>query len=660
MIAIKQTLKGLINNHYISLCILISFLLNFSIECAARMSVIGGMLYVLKHPFYFLYNIILLLLMYTVALFFKKRIFSISIVSVWWIIACVVNSVLIHFRHTPFIAADFFVIKSALDVMHLYISKFQMVLIVIFTIVAVTFLTIMLIREKPKRPDYKKLSLVLSIILIASLLPVDFITDAKDRSPKANLTEEAYHYGFVCCFLNSIFNSGIDKPDEYSEKSIDSIISNFDLKSIHDPKNVKTPNIVVIQLESFVDPYLFKTAEYNKDPIPNFRKLKNEYSSGKLGVSVFGGGTANTEFEVLTGMSTNFFGIGEYPYETVLHEKAVESVCYDLKELDYTAHAIHNHTGTFYDRYLVYKNLGFDTFTPIEHMNDLNFNKLGWAKSDVFTKYILDSLNSTEGSDFVFAATVQGHGKYPVIANADYEIELINGSNHIMNMKGELEFYINELHNEDAWLGEMISKLSEYPEPVMAIIYGDHMPSLDSPNEVLNEDDIYSTEYVIWTNYETEIVNKRLETYSLIPHALSYHNINNGVLTKLHQMGMSSGEIYSDELHKIQYDMLYGEMYSYEKLKISPNQPTDLKMGINEIVIDDIQINSSKAYIFGKNFTPYSIVYVDDQATETDFIDENTLKIRSRECKNFEKITVCQRSTNLIILGQTKPYYNKN
>ena len=150
MIAIKLTLKSLINNHYILLCAIVSFLLNFSIECAARMSVIGGMLYLLKHPFYFLYNIILLLLIFIIALFFKRRIFSISIVSLWWIIACVVNSVLIHYRHTPFIAADFFVIKSAFNVMHLYVSKFQMVLITIFTIVSITSLTIMLIKERPK------------------------------------------------------------------------------------------------------------------------------------------------------------------------------------------------------------------------------------------------------------------------------------------------------------------------------------------------------------------------------------------------------------------------------------------------------------------------------------------------------------------------------
>jgi phosphoglycerol transferase MdoB-like AlkP superfamily enzyme len=646
---IKEKLKIIINEHYILLCVVLSFVLNFAIESAARLSFLGGILYTLKHPFYFLYNTLLLLFTYLIALFFKKRIFSISLVTVWWIIACITNAVLINYRHTPFSAADFMLIKSALNVMHVYISNAQLALIIISSIIVVLTLILILKYEKLKTPDYRKISVLLSISIILSLLPTGFITAEKDRSPKANLTEEAHHYGFVCCFFNSIFNNGIKKPDEYSENSIYSIIDSINTNQ--DQKT--TPNIVVIQLESFVDPYLIKTSEYNKDPIPNFRKLKNEHSSGKLGVSVYGGGTANTEFEVLTSMSLNFFGIGEYPFETILHNRTVESLCYNLDELGYTSHAIHNHTGTFYDRYLVYKNLGFDTFTPIEYMNNVTLNALGWAKSDVLTDYILDSMNSTKGQDFVFTVTVQGHGKYPEKKNPNYEYKLTNGSDIVMGMKGQLDYYINELHEEDVWLGEMITALREYPEPVIAVIYGDHMPSLNSPEDVLNPEDIYSTEYVIWTNYESEKIDRNLETYNLIPYALSHLNINNGILTKLHQYGLQSGKIYSDDLHKIQYDMLYGEKFVYNQSENFPHLPTDMKLGIYDIIIEDVQNNK----VIGKNFTPYSVVNIDGNDVETTFIDENTLKFDSRE---FSIMTVRQKSENSIILSESQPYYNNN
>ena len=57
-----------------------------------------------------------------------------------------------------------------------------------------------------------------------------------------------------------------------------------------------------MQLETFIDPYELNFLSYSEDPIPNFHKLMENYTSGYLTVPVVGAGTANTEFEVLTGM----------------------------------------------------------------------------------------------------------------------------------------------------------------------------------------------------------------------------------------------------------------------------------------------------------------------------------------------------------------------
>ena len=76
------------------------------------------------------------------------------------------------------------------------------------------------------------------------------------------------------------------------------------------------PNIMFVQLESFFDPTEVEWLRFSEDPIPNLRKLFDEYSSGYFKVPSVGAGTANTEFEVLTGMSMRFFGPGEYPYKT--------------------------------------------------------------------------------------------------------------------------------------------------------------------------------------------------------------------------------------------------------------------------------------------------------------------------------------------------------
>ena len=137
------------------------------------------------------------------------------------------------------------------------------------------------------------------------------------------------------------------------------------------------PNIIVVQLESFFDVERVNYLECSEDPIPNFRRLCQEYSSGLYTVPTVGAGTANTEFETLTGMSVRFFGPGEYPFKGILKDTVCESVAFDLKSLGYSAYAIHNNEANFYSRRKVYQNLGFDVFTSEEYMNtqeDVNNN----------------------------------------------------------------------------------------------------------------------------------------------------------------------------------------------------------------------------------------------------------------------------------------------
>ena len=86
------------------------------------------------------------------------------------------------------------------------------------------------------------------------------------------------------------------------------------------------PNIIFLQLESFFDPETVEYLNLSEDPIPTFRQLMKDYSSGWYRVPVVGAGTANTEFETITGMSLRYFGPGEYPYKSILQEETCESL----------------------------------------------------------------------------------------------------------------------------------------------------------------------------------------------------------------------------------------------------------------------------------------------------------------------------------------------
>ena len=164
--------------------------------------------------------------------------------------------------------------------------------------------------------------------------------------------------------------------------------------------STERPNIIFLQLESFIDPNIVNNVKLSEDPIPYYRSLTKKYSTGKLTVPAVGAGTANTEFETMTGMSVHFFGPGEYPYNSVLLKKNCESIPYDLRELGYSTHAIHNHRAAFYHRNEVLGGLGFETFTSIEYMNNVTRTPKGWARDNVLTENIMDALNSTENEDY--------------------------------------------------------------------------------------------------------------------------------------------------------------------------------------------------------------------------------------------------------------------
>lgn len=99
-------------------------------------------------------------------------------------------------------------------------------------------------------------------------------------------------------------------------------------------EKVKKPNIIFVQLESHFDITQVKGVKFNKDPLPNFHKYMKGYSSGQLSMPSYGAGTANSEFELITGMNLDHFGAAEYPYKTVLQNTTTESMATVLKNYD--------------------------------------------------------------------------------------------------------------------------------------------------------------------------------------------------------------------------------------------------------------------------------------------------------------------------------------
>ena len=681
--------------------LLAPLIINLIIELCSRRNLGTTFGYILGSPLVFLYNSLIILSTLSIVLLFKRRTFLFTLISTIWLGFGVTNGIILSNRVTPFTATDLTLADLGLGIISKYLSPFTTTLIAILLGVVVLGIIVLFF----KGPKYKeKLNYKKNILIITSVWAFLFLSTKVAlgfniiASYFGNIAFAYEDYGFPYCFSNTLLNTGIDKPKDYSEEKIASIsdlISSNNLNNklgnnnillaskdggLNNETNSDKPNIVMVQLESFFDPTLVKYLQFSQDPVPNFRKLKENFSSGYLTVPSVGAGTANTEFEVLTGMSLQFFGPGEYPYKTILKESTAESVNYDLKELGYSTHAIHNNKGTFYGRNSVFSQLGFDTFTSLEYMNVEEYTPKDWAKDFYLTDEILKCLNSTEGSDFVYTISVQAHGDYPsepILENPQIKVSGLPDE----ATTNSFTYYINQVYEVDQFIGELVETLSNIDEDTVLVLFGDHLPTLGFKDEDLVNNSIFQTEYVVWSNFDMEKNDQDLTAYQLTSSVLNSVNIDNGVLTKYHDQFKNNSD-YLTDLKLLQYDMLYGEKYIYNGT--NPFIATDLKMGTYDISITDVyeeivtqnetdinekpsietenteenisseniesieetnKLHTKNLVVKGINFNEFSKIYINGKYTKTEFIDSNTLVVNDIILEPNSSIVVIQRTS---------------
>lgn len=604
-------------------------ILDIVIESLNRKSVFSAFSYMVDKPFLFMFNVLIIMLTLSVAMYFKREIFVLTLMSVVWLLFGVINFVILHFRVTPFSAVDFTLISSAISVSGHYLTAFN-VMMIFFAIAILVMSLICLFKRTPCfQKNTTKKAYMLSTLVILTLAAGIVVMHKSSTSVQAlaenytNISEAYENYGFVYCFANSIIDTGIKKPEDYSEESMAQIKDSIKDTGTDEPE-VK-PDIVMIQLESFFDICDVKGVSFSRDPLPNFHRLQKEYSNGQLTVPTVGAGTVNTEFEVLTGMSQHDFGVSEYPYKTVLKSKTSESICNDLAQIGYSSHAVHNNTATFYGRNKVFSNLGFDSFTSVEYMNNITLNPNGWAKDDVMVDEILKTLDDNKNkSEFTFGITVQSHGKYnDVKTDSKDPVKVYNAPT---GKEESYEYYVNEIDEVDQMIGKLVYALGKREKPTVLVLYGDHLPSLDLSNEDLEDGSLYETQYIIWNNYGLKEKDQDLKAYELYPEVLDRIGIHTGVITQFHQQADRSSDTYQTDLKALEYDLLYGENYIYDGEV--PFTASNLQMGTNPLKIADVYQKDGEYIVRGDNFTPYCRVYFDGKELESQWIDEHHLKLK--------------------------------
>lgn len=425
---------------------------------------------------------------------------------------------------------------------------------------------------------------------------------------------------------------------------------------INEKATEDNPNIIVIQLESVFDVKYMKDFYPSEDPMPTYTWIKNNFSSGLFTVPAVGAGTANTEFEVQTGMSTQFFGAGEYPFKTVMRSVSCDSMGYDLKRVGYATAGFHNNDATFYERYVDYSNLGFDSFTAMEHMYHLNYTPRGWAKDDVLDDVMIERMKATEGRDYITTITVQGHGRYPknyTHTMTDLTCKFGGRYEGDEEKRTAWTYYINMIRETDNMLNTLLYKIEQLDEPTVVFMYGDHLPSLNLEESDLDGITLYQTEWAMWDNFGLTKKDQDLTAYQASTYIFDRLHLDGGLMQKFHEKHMNDADQteYMRMFELLEYDTLYGEDYAFDGF--NPFPQTNMKLGLRDICITDFQIQGDYLYILGENFNEFSEVYVDEKSVKTKYINASKLRIDLDEIENGAFLYVAQAGDDHVVLSVT-------
>ncbi len=632
-------------------------MINFVIEAISRHSAIEAWNYMTGTPLVFLYNAFMIFVTFSVVYLVRRRMFVRIIISVLWLTLGVANGYMLMKRVTPFNAQDFKVAKDGLTLINNYFNGIELVGLAVGIGAVVIWVISMWRRGGQYDGKVRRLWALAGVVVWFAIYGVmsDLAVEKRIVSTYFGNIAFAYEdYGLPYCFMASVFNTGITEPNDYNEKTIVEISNGREITKNETGRGEdELPNIIFIQLESYFDVEEAEFFTTSEDACPNLHAMYDQYSSGYFKVPSIGAGTANTEFEVLTGMNLRYFGPGEYPYKTVLKNQVSESAATALTKLGYGAHALHNNGGNFYSRARVFNNIGFDSYTSKEFMNILQMTENGWAKDDILIQHIMDAMDSTRQQDFVFGISVQGHGDYPeerVIENPKILVEGIEDE----AAKNKWEYYVNQVYEMDQFAGNLVKALEDRGEPSVVVFYGDHLPTMGLKAEDLKSRYLYNTNYVIWDNIGLKKEDRNIPSYQIMSDVLDRLDIHSGTVFNYHQERRKTKNYLAD-LELLQYDILYGDQYVYDGKP--PITGGHMVMGVRDVMLQNVIPHLGEGYsLYGENFTKSSKVFVNGEKQKSTFLNNTRIDLPETELYEDDVIVVSQMGSSNTTFRKSDEY----
>ncbi len=435
-----------------------------------------------------------------------------------------VNFALLQFRDSPLIAADIVNIKTAMQVSKTYaLTLTKPALWGIMLYVVYVCAVISLPEGRGPRWKMRIVNLLIGVLCTAGAWNVMFNSSIiRDNRIVISSFKPRWNYkknGYMLSFWVTVGMSFVEKPEGYSSDTVERLVASYESDQADQAAETteKTPNILVIMNESYSDLQANGTFSTNEDYMQFYHSLTENTIKGTIHSSVYGGTTADSEFELLTGFTMKFLPFHSVPF-TNLIKSALPTLTYDLKALGYAGNiAFHPGMADSYNRDNTYPLLGFDEHISVENMENPEYVRAYVSDQSDYEEVIRAyeaHRDSTEKDQpfYMFNVTIQNHGSYTNnngVVDAGITID-----------EPSLQFpqalnYLNLIKKSDEALEMLISYFSQIDEPTVILMYGDHQPRIDSEFykmlRSLNQDQSstierldkkYQVGFMLWANFD--------------------------------------------------------------------------------------------------------------------------------------------------------------
>lgn len=419
----------------------------------------------------------------------------------------VVNYYVTLFRGTPIVPGDFFLFGTVKNVFmnYTYTINYDMffsALVVISWLIILGLSGIYIRRSS--RLEVIRVTFPLAI-LIGCIISSDFYAPVLDLW---NLNNNIKTYGVAVSLVSNIRSMRVLPPEEYSHDEVEKLYEEY--KSEREPDRVN-PNVIVIMNESFSDLSVVSDVVNSDAYMPYYNSLVDNVVKGEALVSTIGGGTANTEYEFLTGNSMAFIP-GTVPYQQFVVKNA-NSLGRIFKEKGYYVSAIHPYDKVGYNRQRVYPYFGFDEFLSIDDFVKPELSRNLYATDAESYKKVIDVFEQCKKNNqlsFIFNVTIQNHSGYTTGYFGDNTVKIPGYENKF----SDVEEYLTLIKESDEALKVLFNYFASIEDPTVILIFGDHQPKVDfefyeamlgKPRTewTLEETQkLYKIPFMIWANYD--------------------------------------------------------------------------------------------------------------------------------------------------------------